>query len=208
MFQNTVTVPANGVYRHLRPGKVFVCITATAALKVRPDNEAAISIATGRGFGGPAADERHLLTFENSSGVAIDVTFYWGFEDYKPDPSQVSTNVSVNQQNSATTSQAHGTPAAQPETLLTNTELAFADALGKRKQIMVTNRNKPVANPNADDPDVLWVLGADGKCLGEIYPQTSYTFETAGTVTVRNPSIAQGGNGNTVAYMVGEVYYT
>lgn len=208
MNYRTITVPANSVYNHNENGKVFACVIAATAFFVRADHEGELAMGAGRGFGNPNTESRARLTFRNTSGAPIDITFYWGYEEFRPDPSVVSASVSVSGQNVA--SYANGL-AAGLSTLLTGTTTAnFTGTNGTdiRKQFIVTNLNKPVANPNTDIPDVLWILGANGNLVGVVFPQQSFTFESGAVLALRNPSAgAQGGSGNTVTYSVGEIFY-
>jgi len=208
MFQITITIPSAvggvpGTFQYHRAGKVFACISAAAGFKIRPDNEQAVNMATGRGFGNAASATYNKLSFENSGGASIDVTFYWGFEDYRPDPSQVSANVNVAaiQQNNAT--YANGKAAAISNLVSGASDGPYPGVIGAdiRKQFIVTNANRPVLDPSATDPDTLWVLGKNGNILGIVYPQQSFTFESGDNITVKNPGP------NAVNYTVGEVFY-
>lgn len=78
-----LTVPAAvagtpGVVHEGVSGSVFYCVLATAALVVRPQDQGPITVQTGRTFGTPVAQGGRpfgALTFENSSGSDIDITF-------------------------------------------------------------------------------------------------------------------------------------
>lgn len=82
MNHRTITIPAGsssspGCLSVPVKGKVFGCISCTADFQVAPDDGNKVSIANGRGFGDPNADQFSKLVFFNTS-TANTVTFYAG----------------------------------------------------------------------------------------------------------------------------------
>jgi hypothetical protein len=199
--QFTLTIPASGVANFHRAGKVFAVISATAAFKLRPEQGANLDMNVGRGFGDPAGQEWNYLTFQNTSGAGIDVTFYWGFEDYRPDPAQfagsfVTTATQANQPTYTT-----GSGVVNLVGSGTTGNFTGVNGADRRKQIVIANLNKPPADASVTAPDVLYVKSSDGLVCGVIFPQTSWTVESGGLFTVNNPGATA------IDYAIGEVWY-
>lgn len=202
----TLTIPALGVETLRTAGKVFFCTAASAAFKVQPDGYTPIDQNQGRGFGSAQSDTAFDgLTFSNTSGIAIVITFYWGFEDFKGDPSIVSTSVPTTSVNTTSDTFATGRGAlADLAPAAVSANFTGVDGAGKkRKQIIVTNKALPPLDPSSTAPNVLEVRGSDGNRMGTIFPQQSFTFESGGLITVAAPAA----NALAVAWDVGEIWF-
>jgi hypothetical protein len=87
----TVSVPAAvagtpGVVSQEVSGSVFYCVASTAAIQVRVADQGAQTMSTGRSFGSPGGRGFGSITFENSSGSAITVSYWVGWENFVADP--------------------------------------------------------------------------------------------------------------------------
>jgi len=78
-----ITIPANGAHVESVQGRYFVCISATASFKVEPNTGGKIIIGAGGAFGGEKSKVFRRLTFHNTTGTDIDVSFYAGDEKYE-----------------------------------------------------------------------------------------------------------------------------
>jgi hypothetical protein len=199
------------------PGSVFHCISATGSFRVSADNQAPVTLAAGRGFGRPARQgtstednqpTRNVpngnripgigwqrLTFYNTSGVGISVTFYVGYDAFVSD---LGVNVET-----FTPSVSAKDPSTYTKvtTVAVNATTLFngVDAGNQRKQIVITN-------PGATDPvagntvDLLVSVG--GTTGGNVPPGTSWTIVTNGSVSVNNPAA------NAVVARILETFYS
>jgi len=89
MSQQSITIPAKvgnrrGVCPVVVSGRVFACINATAEFTVQPEGGEKRDARKGSTWGNPGAARFDRLTFFNNTASDIDVTFFAGFEDNRP----------------------------------------------------------------------------------------------------------------------------
>jgi hypothetical protein len=114
----TVVIPAAvagtpGVVSQEVSGSVFYCVAATASFLIRVADQGAQTMSAGRTFGSPSAPGRGFgsLTFENTSGSAITVTYWVGYENFVADP---TVNVSTGEITATMSNTLAGAAAASP----------------------------------------------------------------------------------------------
>lgn len=97
----SITIPAkvgqrDGVFPVVVPAsEVFACIAATAEFQVAPDTAEKRSARKGSAWGNPGAKTFSRLTFFNSSASDIDVTFFAGNADNRPNTPLADGNVVI-----------------------------------------------------------------------------------------------------------------
>ena len=139
MAQKTIIIPATsgaspGVVRENVAGRYFTTISATNAYKLRVGRESEIDQSNGRSYGSETSPEFDYLTFYNFAATPCTVTYYYGQEYYKGDPSTTAAPGTFN-------------VTATPKDTYTNafnltvdTNLSGLDASNKRKSLIVQNR--------------------------------------------------------------------
>jgi hypothetical protein len=193
-METTITVPARKKAVASVSGRVFYCISASAAFKVQADSRDKVTSGTGETYGSPEGRAFKRLTFYNSTANDIAVRFYAGFEDYK---TNTVTNISLLNVTAASTY----TRAHTSNTLTAGDTVEFSGLFGSdvRKQIAISN-NDATAVLEVLDGDV---TGGHASDVGQyIQPKTTWGLETNGIIRLHNPS------GSAINYAVLETFYT
>ena len=162
----TITIPANSVTVYRSAARVFSCIDATAEFKVRPDNGANIVMNKGRGFGSPNGKLVNALTFYNPTAAPLDVTFYWGNENFRGDLSLTATATLV----SVSVETSNWTPAAVQATVAQNVAVALVagQLLAQRAIVRVPKGNTGVISLGPS---------ADANFAEDLGPESEYVIE-------------------------------
>jgi len=191
----TLTIPAAiggtpGAFNYPVPGTVFRCIVAGGDFRVQPDNQVSMTMNSGRGFGAEGAEQFNRLTFFNDSAVAIQITFYAGFQSFQSDQTVASVNASVSSKDPSTYTKGTGILALDAGASDTYNGL---DGAKTRKQIIVTNRDAAADLELQDN-------GANIGC--NVKAGEKVTLVTNGVIKVKNTT------GAPINYSVLETFYS
>lgn len=97
----TVSIPAAiggapGVVSQEVSGSVFYCVTSSGEFVVRVADQGPQTMSSGRWFGTPGGRGFGALTFENTSGSVVTVTFWVGWENFIDPTVQLKSDLQLN----------------------------------------------------------------------------------------------------------------
>lgn len=163
-----------GVFNQPTHGRIFTCLSASAAFKIRADSGSLFDLSVGRSFGKETSPEFGRLGFYNESAVPIVVTGIVTNEPYKTD-TVVSASVSVSNKPAPTytkaTTQALGAGAS--------VDFNGLDGANVRKTISIFNASSVAG-------DVLQVRDQASVVGHEVDPRQSFAKESSGFYKVHN----------------------
>jgi hypothetical protein len=196
MNYRSITIPAAangapGTYSERVSASVFACISSTSGFRIQPGTQSSVSMSAGRTFGSANGIKFNRITFLNDSASTVDVTYYVGLEDFRPDPSSVSsTGVLSAIKDSATYAKAYAnTSIGGGQQVVFN----GLDGSNVRKQISVSN---------GDASDVLHIKDSSGKVGAFIQPGQTWTHITSADLRVYNPNVGS------MSFAVLETFYS
>lgn len=175
-MQRTITISANGQYIEPTPGRFFAVHAATAAFDVEVLGEGRRTLSTGSKFGNPGGRRFSRVHFFERNGAAVTIRFEIAEEE-------IFTVSQVEATAKDPSTYTKGSPAAAGAT----TSFAGLDGVHQRKQIVVNNTEKTVADGGTGQ---YIEAGDDTNTAGsrvQLAPGQMFTLVTNGVVKVAVP---------------------